>query len=77
MAVLYFVLVVKLKLGSGTLILQAIQRMNGLIQMGKWRDLGKNKKREIKRASLMGREGHWEILQRCEVEAKRKGDEQK
>lgn len=51
--------------------------MSGVIQMGKWIDLGKNKKRKIKWASLMGREGQWEILQRCEVEAKRKGDEQK
>lgn len=40
--------VLKLTLGSGTLILQAIQRMNGLIQMRKWRNLGKNKKRNKK-----------------------------
>lgn len=72
---MYFV--EKLKFASGQLILHTRWHMSEVIQMGKWSGLGKSRKRKIKQTSLMGRGGHWEILQRCEVEAKRKGDEQK
>lgn len=75
MAVLYFVLIVKLKLGDTCTTSYMVHEWadsNG--EMERFRE---EQEERNKRASLMGREGHWEILQRCEVEAKRKGDEQK